>query len=158
MSGVAGRSGATARPVAEHLLRGTHRRDRHGVVGPSGLVKPAAATPATERPGTAASVRSALPKAPAHLRAATRRWFRHVVTTWSLESHHVKLLELAAVCWDRCEAAREQLAKDGVTVKSARGGPRLHPALRIEETNRRAFARLLAQLDLEDAPEPWRGR
>lgn len=97
-------------------------------------------------------VPSATPKAPAHLRAATRRWFRQVLREWRLEAHHVRLLTLACVAWDRAEAARELIDADGLLVRSARGGPRVHPALRVEDASRRAFQRLVAQLNLSSAP------
>jgi hypothetical protein len=34
------------------------------------------------------------PKAPPHLKAATRRWWSEVVDTYALEPHHLKLLAL----------------------------------------------------------------
>ena len=32
------------------------------------------------------------PRAPRHLKAATRRWFEQVVSDWELEAHHVEAL------------------------------------------------------------------
>jgi P27 family predicted phage terminase small subunit len=95
-----------------------------------------------------------IPKAPGDLRPETKRWFRRAVTGWILEEHHIRLLSLACRAWDRCEAAREQLVREGLTVESARGGPRLHPLLRVENENRAAFRRLIAQLDLSETAAP----
>src|SRR5438876_6576520 len=93
------------------------------------------------------------PSAPAHLKAATRLWWESVITSWDLAPHHVRLLTLAAVCWDRGEAARKILETSGLIVETKAGGPRAHPAVKIEETARLQFARLLRELDLDiDAP------
>lgn len=150
MSGVSGRSGRLPKPVDEHILRGTHRVDRHGPLpGPRLASAPPMTSP--ERPVRAVRV-------PRHLRPATRRWFRDIVRAWALEAHHLRLLQLAAEAWDRCEVARERIAAEGVTVKSARGGPRLHPLLRVEDANRKMFARLIGQLNLEDERTPGGSR
>jgi P27 family predicted phage terminase small subunit len=91
-------------------------------------------------------------KAPRHLKPATRRWWESVVSAWELAGHHVRLLTLAAESWDRCAEAREQIARDGLTVETKAGGPRLHPCVRVETDSRLAFARLLRELDLDISP------
>jgi P27 family predicted phage terminase small subunit len=96
-------------------------------------------------------------KAPRHLRAATRRWWLSVVSDWTLEEHHIRLLTLAGEAWDRCQQARELIAREGLTVNTKSGGPRLHPAVRLETDARIAFSRLLRELDLDVAP-PSEGR
>jgi P27 family predicted phage terminase small subunit len=93
------------------------------------------------------------PAAPKHLRAATRRWWCEVVRRWELDSHHTRLLTLAAEAWDRCAQARELLEREGLTTTTGAGGAKLHPAARLEVDSRLAFARLLRELDLDlDAP------
>lgn len=94
------------------------------------------------------------PKAPAHLRPATRAWYNQIVTDYQLESQHLRLLSLAAEAWDRAEQAREILAKDGPVYTDRLGAPRKHPAVSIEENARLAFARLLRELDLDGEPHP----
>ena len=91
-------------------------------------------------------------KAPGHLKAATRRWWQSVVSDWQLEEHHVRLLTLAAESWDRCQEARELIAREGLTCPTKSGGPRLHPAVRVETDSKIAFSRLLRELDLDVAP------
>jgi len=91
-------------------------------------------------------------KAPRHLKAATRRWWESVASDWLLEEHHLRLLTLAGEAWDRCTQARTLIAKEGLTVPTKAGGPRLHPAVRVETDARLAFARLLRELDLDVAP------
>ena len=65
----------------------------------------------------------------------------------------MRLLMLAAEAWDRCQQAREQIARDGLTTPTRDGGHKLHPAVRVEDAARIAFARLLRELDLDiDGP------
>ena len=93
-------------------------------------------------------------KAPAHLLPDTRRWFTSVATTYHLEPHHLRLLQLAAESWDRCEQARKLIAQEGLTVPS---GGRAHPAIAIERDSSLAFARLIRELDLDaEPPASWR--
>jgi P27 family predicted phage terminase small subunit len=90
--------------------------------------------------------------APKHLKAATRRWWLAVATDWQLEQHHIRLLTLAAESWDRCQEAREQIHREGLTVPTKAGGPRLHPCVRVEQDSKILFSRLLRELDLDVAP------
>jgi P27 family predicted phage terminase small subunit len=91
-------------------------------------------------------------RAPRHLKAATRRWWLAVVADWVLEEHHRRLLTLAGEAWDRCQEAREQIRREGLTVATKAGGPRLHPCVRVEQDARLAFARLVRELDLDVQP------
>lgn len=91
-------------------------------------------------------------KAPQHLKAPTRRWWEEVCAEWDLEPHHVRLLTLAGEAWDRCAQARELIAREGLTVPTREGGAKLHPACRVEDSARIAFARLVRELDLDVAP------
>jgi P27 family predicted phage terminase small subunit len=90
-----------------------------------------------------------LPKPPKHLQKATKTWFEHVVSTWELEEHHVRLLTLAGEAWDRAEQARTTIAKVGLTYMNKAGEPRRHPAVQIEHDARIGFARLLRELALD---------
>jgi P27 family predicted phage terminase small subunit len=92
------------------------------------------------------------PKAPPYLRASTRRWWVNVVSRWQLEEHHIRLLTLAAESWDRCQQARETIAREGLMCPTKAGAPRLHPAARVEADARIAFTRLIRELDLDLSP------
>jgi P27 family predicted phage terminase small subunit len=95
--------------------------------------------------------------APGHLQTATRAWWRRVAEDYVLEPHHLKLLQLAAEAWDRCQQAREQLAVDGITFRDDRGNVRAHPAVAIEKDARIGYARLIRELDLDvEAPRSER--
>jgi phage terminase small subunit len=90
--------------------------------------------------------------APAHLADATRKWWKAVVSTYDLEQHHLRLLQLAGEAWDRCQAAREAIGRLGMTY-DADGSPRPRPEIAIERDSRLAVARLIRELDLDiDAP------
>ncbi len=96
-------------------------------------------------------------KAPNHLRAATKRWFAEVVEAFELESHHVRLLTLAAESWDRCQEARAILDKEGLTFEDRYGSPRSRPEIAVERDSRLAFARLIRELGFDVAtPENTR--
>jgi phage terminase small subunit len=94
------------------------------------------------------------PKPPAHLRAETRKWFAAIVDDFDLESHHLKLLTLAAEAWDRVQQAREALDKHGLTFIDRYGSLRARPEAAIESQSRIAFARLLRELSLDVEPPP----
>ena len=93
------------------------------------------------------------PLPPKHLRAATQRWWSDVVSDWTLEQHHVRLLTLLAESWDRSEQAREAIVADGLTTMDRFGQVRIHPAVNVERDAKITFARLLRELDLDiDGP------
>jgi phage terminase small subunit len=91
-------------------------------------------------------------QAPSHLRQETQAWWTHVHTNWRLEQHHSRLLTMACTAWDRAEAAREVLVKDGMVIGGRKAAVRPHPCIAIERDCRIAFARLVAQLNLDGDP------
>src|SRR5437762_586076 len=95
---------------------------------------------------------------PKHLRSSTRAWFKHVSANFELESHHFRLLQLAAESWDRAEQAREALATHGLVYTDRFGSPRARPEVGIERDCRISFARLLRELDLDVEPPTVPGR
>src|SRR5262249_27014789 len=82
---------------------------------------------------------------------AMQAWWRSVVRDYELEAHHLRLLELAADCWDRIVMARETILREGLTITSA-SGAKTHPAVGVERDARLAFARLVRELDLDCEP------
>ncbi|NQU23105.1 MAG: P27 family phage terminase small subunit [Candidatus Nealsonbacteria bacterium] len=96
------------------------------------------------------------PKAPEHLREATRQWWESVVSEYDLEQHHRRLLSLAAEAWDRCTEAREALAEHGLVFEDRFDQPRARPEVAIERDSRTAFCRTLRELGL-DVDEPAEG-
>ena len=98
--------------------------------------------------------KSTTPKPPAHLSAGAKKWFAEVVRDFQLETHHVKLLQAAAECWDRLQEARRLLKKDGAVCRDRFGQLRAHPSVQIERDSRLAFARLIRELRLDDEVLP----
>lgn len=96
---------------------------------------------------------STRPRPPAHLAAATLRWWQDVVDAYDLNEHHVRLLTAACEAWDRAAEARERIAKDGAVVPNRWGELRAHPSIAIERDSRIAFARLMRELRLDDEPD-----
>lgn len=92
--------------------------------------------------------------APSHLEAPTRAWWDHVLASFDLDQHHLRLLELACTAWDRHEQARRVLARDGLTYQDRFGAPRTRPEVAIERDARLAFARLVRELALDAAGTP----
>lgn len=89
------------------------------------------------------------PKAPAYLSKESRKWFGQVVASFDLDSHHVKLLTLAAEAWDEKEQARAQVAKSGAVFTDRYNQPREHPSIGTGRQARIAFARLVRDLGLD---------
>ena len=83
-----------------------------------------------------------------------QEWWRVVAEEWVLDAHHLKLLAMAARAWDRCEAARAQVARDGMMVESKRYGPKPHPLLAVERDARLQFLRCVRTLGLDEAAAP----
>lgn len=56
-----------------------------------------------------------------------------------LREHHLWPLQLACEAWERAQAAREVLDREGLTVPGREGGIRLHPCVAIERDARLAL-------------------
>lgn len=104
------------------------------------------------------SPRPAVPRPPKHLRPPTQSWFKTVCTSYELEPHHLRLLQLAAEAWDRAEQAREALAEHGLTFNDRFGQPHARPEIAVERDSRLAFARLVRELDLDAEATPASAR
>lgn len=103
---------------------------------------------------------SNLPKTPDHLSAEAAAWWQATVTEYTLEPHHLRLLQGACEAWDRQQQARKAIADHGgLTFTDERGVIRAHPAVAMERDARTAVARLIREMDLDggpgsDAPRP----
>ena len=93
------------------------------------------------------------PKPPAHLRPATRDWWKQTLRDYVLPPHKLRVLQAACECWDRLCQATETVNKEGLTVEGREGGTRAHPAVAVERDCRIAFARLVRELGLDEADE-----
>lgn len=93
-------------------------------------------------------------KPPKHLQPATKRWWREVVSSYELETHHLKLLQNCCEAWERAEKAREILRAEGVTTVNRHGEQVAHPAIAIERNAMIVFNRSLRELDLDSEVTP----
>ena len=96
-----------------------------------------------------------LPSPPRHLQPKTRKWWKSIILEYELDGSALKLLTLAAECWDRSEQCRGIVEKEGPVFIGADGSPRKHPAINIELDAKINFARLVKQLGLpSEEPAP----
>jgi len=94
-------------------------------------------------------------RAPRHLSPEAKAFYRHVVSSFDLDRHHVLLLVSACEALDRVREARLAMAETGVVIKNRFGIDTPSPWCRVERDNRVLFARLLRELCLSDeASEP----
>ena len=100
---------------------------------------------------TLALIQPKLPKPPKHLSADAGAFWTYAVSTFALEPQHLRLLQAACESWDRMQTAREAVATQGLTFTDGRGCIKANPAVSIERDSRIAFARLVRELDLDDA-------
>jgi phage terminase small subunit len=97
------------------------------------------------------------PKDLSHLRPKTRAWVRQICKEFVLESHHERVLMIAASSWDRLLEAREKVALEGLTYEDSKGVRRPNPAIKIEADSQVRFMRAIRELDL-DIDEPAASR
>jgi phage terminase small subunit len=91
--------------------------------------------------------------APSHLKSNTQAWFDEIVASFELESHHLKILQLAAEAWDTYEAASDAIAENGMTfVNLKHGDIKPRPEVAVMQNSRIAFLRALRELNLDVAP------
>jgi phage terminase small subunit len=95
-----------------------------------------------------------IPKPPAYLTPATKKWFKSIVTEYALEPHHLRLLVLAAESWDECQRAREAVRKLGQTYTDRFGSPKERPEVATARQARTTFGRLLREVGLDAASSP----
>lgn len=96
--------------------------------------------------------------APTHLKRATKIWFNQILKDYELESHHTKILILAATAWDRAQEAREIIEAQGAIVNDRFGQPRKNPACDLERDSMTSFSKLIRELCLDIEPPKAPGR
>ncbi len=96
---------------------------------------------------------------PAHFSARAKKWWAKILRDYVLEDHHIALLRLACENLDRAEAAREEIAKNGLVYIDRFNAPKPNPAVVIARDAAVTFSRLVRELnldagDLPEAPRP----
>jgi P27 family predicted phage terminase small subunit len=93
-------------------------------------------------------------KPPAHLSKPMQAWWRQVERNCVLEPHDRHLLQLAAEAFDRAQAARAVLDKEGTIYLDRFEQPKARPEAAIERDARRDFAALVRQLSIPPEEVP----
>lgn len=94
-----------------------------------------------------------IPPAPAHLRDAGASHWREVLGQFDFAAFDLPMLQSACEQLDRAAAAREIIAKEGVTITDRFGQLKEHPAVAVERAAHLAFVRIERELALQ-VPAP----
>ena len=95
---------------------------------------------------------------PEHLSDEAKAWFAKIVQDYEMQEHDLLTLRAAAEAWDTCEAARKQVAAEGMTFVDNRKAVRPHPAVAIALTARTQFLRAMRELSLPDPFDEMRAK
>ena len=88
-------------------------------------------------------------KAPKHLSVQARGLFEYISETFALETQDYMRLRAACEAWDRLQAARRRIAKDGDYVLDRFDQLKAHPAVAVERDARVGFLRALREMGLD---------
>jgi phage terminase small subunit len=86
---------------------------------------------------------------PEHLSKAMQNWWRSVLEDFALEASAVRILQLAAEAYDRCQRARESLEVSGDVFVDRWNQPKARPETIIARDSAALFARLCRELNLD---------
>lgn len=92
------------------------------------------------------------PEPPDHLSEEVKIWWRETLAEFVLEKHHLKVFQGCGEAWDRAQAARRTVEREGITFEDRFGQPKVHPAVAVERKARDQFRLLLRELGLDVAP------
>lgn len=96
-------------------------------------------------------------KPPVHFTSETKRIWDEIIDEYAIDdAAGLRILRVALEAFDRSQAARATIDKDGMTVKDKFGQTKPHPLLPIERDSRAAFLAGLKALNLD--LEPLRDR
>ena len=99
------------------------------------------------------------PLPPRGLSDAARRLWRSILTEYDIpDAPRRSILEAGLRSFDRAEAARQILDREGAVVKDRWNQSKVHPASIIERDSRAAYLSALKQLAFDTGGEPSRGR
>jgi P27 family predicted phage terminase small subunit len=91
--------------------------------------------------------------APAHLSAEAKKIWREILAEYSIEdAAGLRIMRVSLEAYDRMQAARKKIDKQGLTVADRWGQLRSHPLLPIERDSRAAFLAGLRALNLDLEP------
>ena len=92
-------------------------------------------------------------KAPSHLTAEAKKIWREILDEYDVnDAAGLRILRVALEAFDRAQAARATIDKDGMTVKDKFDQTKPHPLLSVERDSRAAFLAGLKALNLDLEP------
>ncbi|OPY76218.1 MAG: hypothetical protein A4E63_00189 [Syntrophorhabdus sp. PtaU1.Bin050] len=98
-------------------------------------------------------------RAPRHLSIDARKIWREIIDEYEIDDPAgLKILRVALEAYDRAQAARETIDRDGMAILDKFGQVKPHPLLAAERDNRAAFLAGLKALNLDLEPLRDRGR
>ena len=96
-------------------------------------------------------------KAPGHLGTEAKKIWRDILFEYQIDdAAGLRILRVSLEAFDRAQAAREAIDREGMTIVDKSGQTKSHPLLPIERDNRAAFLAGLKALNLD--LEPLRDR
>jgi P27 family predicted phage terminase small subunit len=101
------------------------------------------------RPAIPVQVVGAPPEPPAHLSAEAKEQWRLIVREWAVGADALPVLRAALEAWDLAQQAREQVARQGLTIETGSGMIRTNPAVKVQLDAINAYRQALKQLGLE---------
>jgi len=92
-------------------------------------------------------------KAPSHLTAEAKKIWREILDEYDVnDAAGLRILRVALEAFDRAQAARATIDKDGMTIKDKFDQTKPHPLLAVERDSRAAFLAGLKALNLDLEP------
>ena len=82
---------------------------------------------------------------PDHLSGEMKTFWRAVLKDYDLPAEHLRILQVTAEQFDRGQAARERIEKDGMVTKDGKR----HPLIGVEAKSTELFLRGVRDLGLE---------
>jgi phage terminase small subunit len=92
-------------------------------------------------------------RAPKHLRPNSRRWWlkqANELFVMEMDTHHEKMLTMAAQCLDVIEVSEEAVRTEGPFKQNRHGEWKQHPGVNMARDARGMFLRLVKALDLDE--------
>ena len=91
--------------------------------------------------------------APGHLTKVAKTFWRQIQSEYRIsDGAGLRILTNACECMDRAEAAREQIKKEGLTVKNRLGTSVVNPLCNVERDARSGMLQSLKHLNLDLEP------
>jgi P27 family predicted phage terminase small subunit len=97
-------------------------------------------------------------KPPRHLSKESKKIWQNITEGWVMEMDGLVLLQVALEAWDRIQAARAEVDRDGLIITDPSGRRRPHPGLQIEKDQKLVLLKAWRQLGLDIEPPGAVGR